>query len=137
MKAADRPPVVVDHAGDHLLICKGAVEEILAVCGQYQIDDEIHTMIPLIKDEVMEEYRALSAQGFRVIAIAYRDFDRSRETFTAADESGLVLLGYLAFFDPPKETAATALAGLRERGVRAKILTGDNELVSRKVCAAP
>jgi Mg2+-importing ATPase len=130
-----RMSVVVDHEGDHLLICKGAVEEILAVCDRYQIDDEIHTMIPLIKDEVMEEYRSLSAQGFRVIALAYREFDRSKEVFSAADESGLVLLGYLAFFDPPKETAATALAGLRERGVRAKILTGDNELVSRKVCA--
>jgi Mg2+-importing ATPase len=130
-----RMSVVVDHEGDYQLICKGAVEEILAVCDRYQIDDELHTMIPMIKDEVLEEYRSLSAQGFRVIALAYRDFDRSRETFTAADESGLVLLGYLAFFDPPKETAATALAGLRQRGVRAKILTGDNELVSRKVCA--
>ena len=129
-----RMSVVVDHEGDYQLICKGAVEEILAVCDRYQIDDELHTMIPMIKDEVLEEYRSLSAQGFRVIALAYRDFDRSRETFSAADESNLVLLGYLAFFDPPKETAATALAGLRERGVRAKILTGDNELVSRKVC---
>ena len=92
-------------------------------------------MIPLIKDEVMEEYRSLSAQGFRVIALAYREFDRSKEVFSTADEAGLVLLGYLAFFDPPKETAATALAGLKIRGVRAKILTGDNELVSRKVCA--
>ena len=130
-----RMSVVVDHEGDHLLICKGAVEEILAVCDRYQIDDEIHTMIPLIKDEVMEEYRSLSAQGFRVIALAYREFDRSKEVFSTADEAGLVLLGYLAFFDPPKETAATALAGLKSRGVRAKILTGDNELVSRKVCA--
>ncbi|NBV52049.1 MAG: HAD family hydrolase [Verrucomicrobia bacterium] len=129
-----RMSVIVDHEGDYQLICKGAVEEILAVCDRYQIDDELHTMIPMIKDEVLEEYRSLSAQGFRVIALAYRDFDRSREVFTAADESNLVLLGYLAFFDPPKETAATALAGLRQRGVRAKILTGDNELVSRKVC---
>jgi Mg2+-importing ATPase len=130
-----RMSVVVDHEGDHLLICKGAVEELLAVCDRYQVDDEIHTMIPLIKDEVMEEYRSLSAQGYRVIAIGYREFVRTKEVFGAADEAGLVLLGYLAFFDPPKETAATALAGLRARGVRAKILTGDNELVSRKVCA--
>ncbi len=130
-----RMSVVVDHEGDHLLICKGAVEEILSVCDRYQIDDEIHTMIPLIKDEVMEEYRSLSSQGFRVIALGYREFDRSKEVFGTADEASLVLLGYLAFFDPPKETAATALAGLRARGVRAKILTGDNELVSRKVCA--
>jgi Mg2+-importing ATPase len=83
----------------------------------------------------MQEYRSLSAQGYRVIAIGYREYPRTKETFGAADESSLVLLGYLAFFDPPKETAAKALAGLRARGVRAKILTGDNELVSRKVCA--
>lgn len=130
-----RMSVVVDSEGDHVLICKGAVEEILAACDRYQIDDEIHTMIPLIKDEVMMEYRSLSAQGFRVIALAYREFDRSKEVFTTADESGLVLLGYLAFFDPPKETAERALTGLAARGVRCKILTGDNELVSRKVCA--
>ena len=129
-----RMSVIVDHEGDHLLICKGAVEELLAVCDRYQIDEEIHTMIPLIKEEVMQEYRSLSAQGFRVIALGYREFPRSKETFGASDEAGLVLLGYLAFFDPPKETAAKALAGLRARGVRAKILTGDNELVSRKVC---
>jgi len=130
-----RMSVVVEHEGDHLLICKGAVEEILAVCEKYQVDDEIHTMIPLIKDEIMEEYRELSKQGFRVIALAYREFDRSKEVFGTADESGLVLLGYLAFFDPPKETAAKAIEGLAARGVRAKILTGDNELVSQKVCA--
>ena len=66
-----RMSVVVDHEGDYQLICKGAVEEILAVCDRYQIDDELHTMIPMIKDEVLEEYRSLSAQGFRVIALAY------------------------------------------------------------------
>jgi Mg2+-importing ATPase len=130
-----RMSVVVEQDGEHLLICKGAVEEILAVCGKYQVDDEIHPMIPLIKDEVMEEYRELSKQGFRVIALAYREFDRSKEVFGTADENNLVLLGYLAFFDPPKETAAKAIEGLAARGVRAKILTGDNELVSQKVCA--
>jgi len=83
----------------------------------------------------LDEYRTLSAQGYRVLAIAYREFDRSKPTFTVADESELILLGYVAFFDPPKETSARAIEALQRSGVAVKILTGDNELVTRKVCA--
>jgi Mg2+-importing ATPase len=70
-----------------------------------------------------------------VLAVAYREYARDRPTFSVADESGLVLLGYIAFFDPPKDSAAAAIARLREAGVAVKILTGDNTLVTRKVCA--
>jgi Mg2+-importing ATPase len=70
-----------------------------------------------------------------VLAVAYREYARDRPTFSVADESGLVLLGYIAFFDPPKDSAAAAIARLREAGVAVKILTGDNALVTRKVCA--
>jgi Mg2+-importing ATPase len=69
-----------------------------------------------------------------VVAIAYREFPRDKEVFSAADESDLILLGYLAFFDPPKETATAALEALRKAGVATKILTGDNALVTQKVC---
>lgn len=70
-----------------------------------------------------------------MLAVAYREYARDRPTFSVADESGLVLLGYIAFFDPPKDSAAAAIARLREAGVAVKILTGDNTLVTRKVCA--
>jgi Mg2+-importing ATPase len=129
-----RMSVIVDYEGDHVLICKGAVEEIFSVCGRYQVDDEIHPLIDLLKKDLLEEYESLSADGFRVLAIAYREYPQSKEVFATADENDLVLLGYVAFFDPPKESANAALEALRKAGVATKILTGDNALVTKKIC---
>ena len=129
-----RMSVVIDYQGVHVLICKGAVEEIFRVCSHYQVDDDIYPLIDMLKQDLLEEYEDLSRDGFRVVAIAYREFPRDKEVFTPADESELILLGYLAFFDPPKETAIAALEALRKTGVATKILTGDNALVTQKVC---
>jgi len=129
-----RMSVVIDYEGDHVLICKGAVEEMFSICTKYQVDEEIHPFIDMLKRDVMEEYEDLSREGYRVLAIAYREFPRTKEVFSTADESDMILLGYIAFFDPPKDSAATALAALRQAGVRTKILTGDNELVTQKIC---
>jgi Mg2+-importing ATPase len=129
-----RMSVVIDYEGRHVLICKGAVEEVSAVCENYQVDEDINPLIRLIRDDLMDEYRSLSAEGYRVLAIAYREFDRAKQTFSVADESELILLGYIAFFDPAKDTSAKAIAALSRAGVAVKILTGDNELVTRKVC---
>jgi P-type Mg2+ transporter len=129
-----RMSVIIDYEGAHVLICKGAVEEMFTVCDHYQVDEEIHPLIEMLKKDLMEEYRALSADGYRVLAIAYREFPQTQQVFSALNESGLILLGYVAFFDPPKDSALKALAELRRVGVSTKILTGDNELVTRKVC---
>ena len=129
-----RMSVVIDYEDRHVLICKGAVEEVIAVCENYQVDDDINPLIQLIRDDLLDEYRSLSAQGYRVLAIAYREYDRSKPVFAVADESELILLGYIAFFDPPKDTSARAIAALGRSGVGVKILTGDNELVTKKVC---
>jgi Mg2+-importing ATPase len=129
-----RMSVAVDYQGDHVLICKGAVEDIYKACTHYQIDEEIHLMIDLIKDDLLEEYEELSRDGYRVLGIAYREFPQSKQVFSVADESDLVLLGYIAFLDPPKGSAAKALASLKQFGVATKILTGDNALVTRKIC---
>ena len=130
-----RMSVVLDYEGDHVLICKGAVEEVFSVCSRYQVDDEIFPLIDMLKRDLLEEYESLSADGYRVLAIAYREFPRTQEVFSAAaDESDLILLGYVAFFDPPKETATAALEALRRAGVATKILTGDNALVTTKIC---
>jgi Mg2+-importing ATPase len=126
--------VVIDYEDRHVLICKGAVEEVTAVCENYQVDEDINPLIKLIRDDLMDEYRSLSAEGYRVLAIAYREFDRTKTTFSVADEGELTLLGYIAFFDPAKETSAKAIDALTRSGVTVKILTGDNELVTRKVC---
>jgi Mg2+-importing ATPase len=129
-----RMSVVIDHEDRHVLICKGAVEEVARVCMNYQVDDDINPLIQLIRDDLMDEYRHLSTEGYRVLAIAYREFDRSKKSFNVADESEMVLLGYIAFFDPAKESSAEAIQALARSGVAVKILTGDNELVSQKVC---
>jgi len=129
-----RMSVVIDYEDRHMLICKGAVEEVSAVCENYQVDEDINPLIRLIRDDLMDEYRSLSAEGYRVLAIAYREFDRSKQTFSVTDEAELILLGYIAFFDPAKDTSAKAIEALSRSGVAVKILTGDNELVTRKVC---
>lgn len=129
-----RMSVVVDYEGDHVLICKGAVEEIYACCKHYQIGDEVYPLIDMIRADLFEEVERLNSEGFRVLGIAYREFPRDKTSFTIADESQLILLGYIAFFDPPKVSATEALELLKEVGVRVKVLTGDNGLVTKKVC---
>ena len=129
-----RMSVILDSEGEHVLICKGAVEEMFQACSRYQVDEEIHPLIEVLKSDLLEEFENLSRDGYRVLAIAYREFAKTKEIFSVADESDLILLGYLAFFDPPKDSAAAALEALRKAGVATKILTGDNALVTQKIC---
>lgn len=129
-----RMSVVIEHEGDHVLICKGAVHEIYACCDRYQVEDEIFPLIDMIRDDLFDEVADLNRDGFRVLAVAYREYPQEKPVFSVADETGLILLGYIAFFDPPKESTAQAIAQLHEAGVAVKILTGDNSLVTRKVC---
>jgi Mg2+-importing ATPase len=129
-----RMSVVVDYEEDHVLICKGAVEEIYGCCSHYQIDEEVYPLIDLIRSDLFEEVDRLNRDGFRVLGIAYREFPRSKTSFTVADESRLILLGYIAFFDPPKVSATEALGHLTAASVSLKVLTGDNGLVTEKIC---
>lgn len=129
-----RMSVIVDYEGDHVLICKGAVEEVYSCCSHYQIQDEVYPLIDLIREDLFEEVEQLNKDGFRVLGIAYREFPRGKTSFSVADEKDLILLGYIAFFDPPKESAAEALKLLKNAGIRVKVLTGDDALVARKVC---
>lgn len=134
-----RMSVIVRNGGNrNLLICKGAIEELLPLCtkaddngaapdGEVPFDDAK-------RDEVRKLTRALNEDGLRALAVAYRWFPPEDRTYTVADESDLTLAGYVAFLDPPKETARDAIAALKEYGVRIKIITGDNEVVTRKVC---
>jgi Mg2+-importing ATPase len=130
-----RMSVVVDFEGDHVLICKGAVEEIYSCCNQYQIGDEVFPLIDMIREDLFEEVERLNKEGYRVLGIAYREFPRTRTTtYTVADEGEMILLGYIAFVDPPKESAGQAIELLRQAGVQVKVVTGDNGLVTSKVC---
>jgi P-type Mg2+ transporter len=129
-----RMSVVVEFEGDHVLICKGAVEEVYACCNHYQLDEEIYPLIDMIRVDLFEEVSSLNEEGYRCLAIAYREFSRERVRFSTLDESDLILLGYIAFLDPPKDSSARAVTLLQKTGVQVKILTGDNALVTGKIC---
>jgi Mg2+-importing ATPase len=117
-----------------VLICKGAVEEVFAVCSRVELQGEMRPIVPGTLDQLRELAHGLNEDGFRVIAVAYREIPMSKATYTHADESDLVLTGYIAFLDPPKETALPAIAALYHHGVQVRILTGDNEIVTRRIC---
>ena len=130
-----RMSVIVSHGQDkHVLICKGAVEEIFAVCTRYEIDGTTGELDESHFATAKEEMVALNSDGFRVVAVAYKELDAGQTTYSVADESGLTLLGYIAFLDPPKESAGAAIVALARKGVAVKILTGDNEVITRKIC---
>ncbi|OAI46692.1 magnesium-translocating P-type ATPase [Planctomycetaceae bacterium SCGC AG-212-F19] len=125
--------VVKTPANAHRLICKGAPEEIYKHCTGFALDGQVHPMEHMITADLEEEFDQLSADGFRVLAIAYRDLE-PKAAYSKDDEKDLILRGYVAFLDPPKDTARAAIAALQANGVSVKVLTGDNELVSRKIC---
>lgn len=126
--------VVCEEPEVHQLICKGALQEIINVCTQVRHGDDI---VPL-SDSMLQRIRRvtddLNRQGLRVVAVATKFLPARSEDYSRVDESDLILEGYIAFLDPPKETTAPALKALKESGITVKILTGDSELVAAKVC---
>ena len=126
--------VVADETGQHLFICKGATEEMLEACTQVEIDGQILPLNEPMRDKARTLIRQRNEGGMRTIAVGYRYFPAHREEYVARDESQLVLAGFVGFLDPPKASAARALAALREHGVKVKVLTGDSEAVVGKIC---
>lgn len=129
-----RMSVVVENNGSNVLICKGAVEEILSVCSQVQHGDRVEALTPDLLARIRTVTADLNEDGLRVVGVASRSFDASRNVYGVADETDLTLIGYVAFLDPPKESTEPALQALAAHGVKVKVLTGDNELVTAKIC---
>jgi P-type Mg2+ transporter len=132
-----RLSIVVEKEGEEgagrLLVTKGAPEGILDLSESYEMDGKIVALDPDMRHRCRQTFDDLSAQGFRVLAVAYRQVD-TQGGFTTADERSLILAGYLAFADPASPDAAESLAAMKRDGVEVKILTGDNELVARHIC---
>ncbi|HWY31914.1 MAG TPA: magnesium-translocating P-type ATPase [Candidatus Acidoferrum sp.] len=127
--------VVVENIdGQRQLLTKGAPESVFKKCTHFESAGEIFEMEPILVGNLIEQVNSLSEDGFRVLAIANKKVG-AQTAYSKADEENLVLTGYLAFLDPPKDTAKTAIAALRQHGVTVKVLTGDNDLVTRKVCS--
>jgi len=115
------------------LICKGAPEEVYKRCANFELEGKLYPMEHLLIHDLREEFDNLSSDGFRVLALAYKDLP-VKPAYSKEDETNLILRGYVAFLDPPKDTARSALVALQEHGIAVKVLTGDNELVTRKIC---
>jgi len=130
-----RMSVVVANGGnEHLLICKGAVEEMLAICAYAQVGGTVEAMTDERRREIKAMTHRLNEDGLRVLVVAVRREPAAERAWSVADESGLTAVGCLAFLDPPKDSAATAIAALHQHGVEVKVITGDNEAVTRKIC---
>jgi Mg2+-importing ATPase len=119
--------------GQRQLLTKGAPEAVFSRCTSFESQGEVFPMEPILVGNLIEQVNDLSEDGFRVLAVATRKLE-ARPAYSKADECDLVLTGYLAFLDPPKETAGKAITALRQHGVTVRVLTGDNDLVTRKVC---
>ena len=110
------------------------MEELFSISTHYETENECGRLDPSHLETAKRETAELNADGFRVVAVAYKEMPPEQTVYTVADESDLTLLGYIAFLDPPKDSAAEAIADLAKAGVSVKILTGDNEIVTRKIC---
>ncbi len=129
-----RMSVVVENKGEHLLVCKGATEEILKICTHADDNGKIVSLSDSTRAEAVSLKNKFNQEGLRVIAVAYKRFKTPQAAYHLEDESDLVLTGFIDFLDPPKETASVAIKALTNDGVTIKILTGDNDLVTRHIC---
>lgn len=126
--------VVADKNGKTQMITKGAVEEMLRVCAFAEYEGKVEPLTDQMRNKILTKVEELNESGMRVIAVAQKTNPSPEGAFSVADEADMVLIGYLAFLDPPKETAAAAIKALHGYGVNVKVLTGDNEKVTCCIC---
>ena len=126
--------VVCEREHHNALICKGALEEVLAVCSAVR-EGETESLLDAARlERILVTADQLAGQGLRVVAVAVKEEPPEKTVYGVNDETGLTLIGFIAFLDPPKESTAPALAALKAHGIEVKILTGDNEIVTAKIC---
>jgi len=129
-----RDSMVVADGKRRRLIAKGAPEEIFKICTHYQHQDVRHTFSPTVRAQTEAQFRKLSLDGFRVLAVAVKTVAATASVYSVADEIDMSFLGFVAFMDPPKDTATAAIHELADLGIEVKFLTGDNEVLTEKVC---
>jgi Mg2+-importing ATPase len=129
-----RVSVVVEQQRQRFLIAKGAPEDVLKVSTYCEIGGLTQDINDELRKKIEQKYLDLSSEGLRVLGVAYKKLGEEKVNYSVNDESDMVFLGFVAFLDPPKETAKESLRLLASEGVELKILTGDNELVTRNVC---
>ncbi len=126
--------VVKDKSGKTQMVTKGAIEEMLSVSSYVEIDGGVHPLTEELRARILQTVDGLNDKGFRVLGISQKSNPSAVGSFGVKDECEMVLMGYLAFLDPPKESVPAAIRALKAHGVTTKILTGDNEKVTRTIC---
>ncbi|MDR0798695.1 MAG: magnesium-translocating P-type ATPase [Dysgonamonadaceae bacterium] len=126
--------VIEDSNGQRQIITKGAIEEMLAICSYAEYNGKILPMTQELREMVLRESNAMNDGGMRVLGVAQRNWIEKNHSFAVEDESDMVLIGFLAFLDPPKESAERAINQLHAHGVEVKVLSGDNEAVVKAIC---
>lgn len=126
--------VVADSTGKTQMVTKGALEEMLEVCSHTEYEGKVVELTAEMRRYILEKTDGLNEDGLRVLGVAQKTNPSPVGEFSVADESDMVLIGYLAFLDPPKDSAESAIAALNEYGVSVKILTGDNDKIAKNVC---
>jgi P-type Mg2+ transporter len=139
-----RMSVILEREHKHLLICKGAVEEMLDLCprvfdpgedSQLQIDsDDIIPLDGKMRQTILETTKKLNKEGLRVLLVAVKEYEERPLTYSVTDESNMIVVGFIGFLDPAKSSAKPAIEALHKLGVELKVLTGDNEIVTKKIC---
>ncbi|MCL2477338.1 magnesium-translocating P-type ATPase [Candidatus Bathycorpusculum sp.] len=129
-----RVSVVVEREEQRYFIAKGAPEEILRVCSYVELGDCISDLNEETRQKIEQQYHDYSTQGLRALGVAYKRLKEDKAVYSINDENDMIFLGFVAFLDPPKETAKQSIQMLSRAGIELKILTGDNELVTRRVC---
>ena len=127
--------VVQDKAGKTQMVTKGAVEEMLSICAYAEQDGRVEPLTDALRSKILHTVDELNDKGFRVLAIAQKSNPSPVDAFGVKDERDMVLLGYLAFLDPPKESTADAIRALKDHGVTTKILTGDNIITASAIAS--
>ena len=125
--------VIEDNQQKRQIITKGAMEEVLTICSYAEFDGTVHRMTDEIKQKAITISEQMNKEGMRVLAVAQKSFIEKEHDFAVGDETEMVLIGYLAFLDPPKTSAANAIRQLHEHGVEVKVLSGDNEAIVKTI----
>lgn len=129
-----RLTVAVNNEGHQLMITKGAVEEMMKICSHVEINDEVIPLTDSLREKMLTVSVDMNQDGMRVLGVAYKKEVHDTAIYSIADENEMILAGFMGFLDPAKKSSITAIKSLHEHGVTVKVLTGDNEIVSQKVC---
>lgn len=129
-----RLTVAVKDDKQHIMITKGAVEEMLKVCSHVELEGEVVSLTPELKNKMEAVSIDMNKEGMRALGVAYKIDVHDSAVYSIKDENNMILVGFMGFLDPPKQSSITAIKSLHEHGVNVKVLTGDNEIVAQKIC---